>query len=219
MFRINNITNITQKRTLRPLYAQHQATPYGGFLSPNWTRAVDIYPGMVMAKLAGEVFTLAGTAAGGGVLPAASTTTFAAGTIRSFGLSALFCAPTLGVDDTQYPHDAGLNVFTVWQGGPGNAFEILAPAFAASQAWSETASSDGSVIALGVTTAAHVDGPGKLALMDGVNVIETPIARLIQYKPSGGPTGSSPYLGAGVTGASIIVQLSDVPVVYPQQGV
>jgi hypothetical protein len=51
MFRVNSITNITQKRTLRPLYAQHQATPYGGFLSSSWTKAVDIYPGMVMAKL------------------------------------------------------------------------------------------------------------------------------------------------------------------------
>lgn len=216
MFRINNITNITQKRTLRPLYAQHQATPYGGFLSAAWTRAVDIYPGMVMAKLAGEVFTLAGTAAGGGVLPAAGATP-GVSLVRSFGLSALFCAPTLGVDDTQYPHDAGLNVFTVWQGGPGNAFEILAPAFAASQAWSETASSDGGIVMLGVTNNLHVDGPGKLALMDGVNVVETPVARLIQYKPSGGPTGSSPYLGAGVTGASIIVSLNDNAVIMPDQ--
>lgn len=216
MFRVNSITNITQKRTLRPLYAQHQATPYGGFLSPNWTKAVDIYPGMVMAKLAGEVFTLAGTASGGGVLPAAGATP-SASNVRAWGLSALFCAPTLGIDETQYPHDSSLNVFTVWQGGPGNAFEILAPAFASSQAWSETASSDGQIILLGVTNASHTDGPGKLALMDGTNVIETPVARLIQYKPSGGPTGSSPYLGAGITGASIIVQLNDNALIYPDQ--
>ena len=218
MFRINSITNVTQKRTIRPLYAQSQATPYGGFLSPNWTKAVDIYPGMVMAKLAGEVFTLCGTAAGGGVLPV-TTGAFAGGVIRAFGLAALFAAPTLGIDETQYPHDSSLNVFTVWQGGPDATFEILAPAFASSQAWSETASSDGSVIMLGVTNASHTDGPGKLALMDGTNVVETPIARLIQYKPSGGPTGSSPYLGAGITGASIIVQLNETPAVYPQQGV
>ena len=205
MFRINSITNISQKRTLRPLYAQHQATPYGGFLSASWTKAVDIYPGMVMAKLAGEVFTLAGTASGGGILP---TT----GLIRAFGLSALFCAPTLGIDETQYPHDSSLNVFTVWQGGPDATFEILDPAFASSQAWSETASSDGTVI-----NASHADGPGKLALMDGTNVVETPVARLIQYKPSGGATGTSPYLGSGVTGASIIVQLNDVPVIMADQ--
>lgn len=210
MFRITSLTNITQKRTIRPLYAQHQATPYGGFLSPSWTKAVDIYPGMVMAKLAGEVFTLAGTASGGGILP---TT----GLIRPFGLSALFCAPTLGVDETQYPHDSSLNVFTVWQGGPDATFEILAPAFASSQTWSETASSDGTVIMLGVTNASHTDGPGKLALMDGTNVVEVPVARLIQYKPSGGPTGSSPYLGAGITGASIIVQLNDAPVIMSDQ--
>jgi hypothetical protein len=210
MFRVNSITNITQKRTLRPLYAQSQATPYGGFLSSSWTKAVDIYPGMVMAKLAGEVFTLAGTASGGGVLP---TT----GLIRGWGLSALFCAPTLGVDETQYPHDSSLNVFTVWRAAAGNAFEIYAPAFATTQSWSETASSDGGVVMLGITNASHTDGPGKLALMDGTNVIETPVARLIQYKPSGGPTGSSPYLGAGVTGASIIVELNETPVIMSDQ--
>lgn len=208
MFRLNSFTNVTQKRTLRPLYAQSQATPYSGFLSTSWTKAVDIYPGMVMAKLAGEVFTLAGTASGGGVLPAT------AGLIRGFGLADLFVAPTLGIDETTL---SGLNVFPVWQGGPDATFEILAPAFATTQSWSETASSDGGIILLGITNASHTDGPGKLALMDGTNVIETPVARLIQYKPSGGATGSSPYLGAGITGASIIVQLNDTPVILADQ--
>lgn len=211
MFRINNISNITQKRTIRPLYAQSQATPYGGFLSTTWTKAVDIYPGMVMAKLQGENFTLAGTASGGGVLPATG------GLIRGFGLSALFCAPSIQLDETQYPHDSSLNVFTVWQGGPDATFEVLAPAFAVDQSWSETLSNDGGVVMLGITNASHTDGPGKLALMDGTNVIELPVARLIQYKPSGGPTGSSPYLGAGITGASIIVQLNDTPVIMSDQ--
>lgn len=212
-FRLNSFTNITQKRTLRPLYAQSQATPYGGFLSPLWTKTVDIYPGMVMAKLAGEVFTLAGTASGGGVLPAAGNTP-AVSLVRAFGLSALFVAPTLGVDETV---TSGLNVFTVWQGGPDATFEILAPAFATTQSWSETASSDGGIVMLGITNASHADGPGKLALMDGTNVIETPVARLIQYKPSGGATGSNPYLGAGITGASIIIQLNDTPVIMADQ--
>ena len=207
MFRLSSFTNVTQKRTLRPLYAQHQATPQGGFLSTAWTKAVDIYPGMVMAKIAGEVFTLAGTASGGGILP---TT----GLIRAWGLSALFVAPTLGVDETTA---SGLNTFTVWRGAPGNQFEIYAPAFATTQSWSETASSDGSVIMLGITNASHTDGPGKLALMDGTNVIETPVARLIQYKPSGGATGSNPYLGAGITGASIIVELNETPVILADQ--
>ena len=208
MFRLSSFTNVTQKRTLRPLYAQSQATPYGGFLSADWTKAVDIYPGMVMAKVVGENFTLAGTASGGGVLPAT------AGLIRGFGLSALFVAPTLGVDETTA---SGLNVFSVWQGGPDATFEILAPAFATTQSWSETASSTGAVVMLGITNASHADGPGKLALMDGTNVIETPVARLIQYKPSGGATGSNPYLGSGITGASIIVQLNETPVIVADQ--
>jgi hypothetical protein len=141
----------------------------------------------------------------------------AAGLIRGVGLSALFVAPTLGVDETQYPHDSSLNVFTVWMGGPDSLFEILDPAFASSQAWSETAGSDGSVTMLGITNASHTDGPGKLALMDGTNVIETPVARLIQYKPSGGATGTSPYLGSGTTGASIIVQLNPTAVILADQ--
>jgi len=73
------------------------------------------------------------------------------------------------------------------------------------------------VIMLGITNASHADGPGKLALMDGSNVIETPIARLIQYKPSGGATGVSPYLGSGVTGASIIVQFNPTAVILADQ--
>jgi hypothetical protein len=213
MFRLQSFTNVTQKRTLRPLYAQSQATPYGGFLATAWTKAVDIYPGMVMAKLSGENFTLAGTAAGGGVLPAAGSTP-GSSFVRAFGLSAMFVAPTLGVDETTA---SGLNVFTVWQGGPDATFEILAPAFASSQSWLETAGSDGQITLLGITNASHTDGPGKLALMDGTNVIETPVARLIQYKPSGGATGSNPYLGFGVTGASIIVQLNDTPVIMADQ--
>lgn len=167
------ISNVSQKRTIRPLYAQHQATPYGGFLSTSWTKAVDIYPGMVMSKLSGENFTLCGTASGGGVLP--DTTTGA----KPFGLSDLFVAPTLGVDETVL---SGLNVFTVWVGGPDAVFEILAPAFAetvASVSWSNPAT--GVVFPLGVTNASHTNGPGKLAPVGATNVVDTVVAHLIEY--------------------------------------
>jgi hypothetical protein len=187
MFR-TTIDNVAQKRTLRPLYAQHQATPYGGFLSTSWTKAVDIYPGMVMAKLSGENFTLAGTASGGGVLPATNTA------VRAFGLSALFVAPDLKIDETQL---SGLNVFSVWFGGPDAVFEILAPAFAESSTWSNP--TDGSVVMLGVTNASHTDGPGKLSPFES-NVVELPIARLIEYRTT-----------------SIVVQLHDGPVYLADQ--
>ena len=106
----------TQKRTLRPLYANHQATPWGGFLDPDWDRSFDIYPGTVMARLYGDVFTPY-TGAGGTV---------------PFGLSALFVAPTLGVDEAS---GSGTNLFTVWVGESQALFEILAPAFDVEADW------------------------------------------------------------------------------------
>ena len=41
------------KRTIRPLYANTQATPKGMYLDPLWAYTVDIYPGMVMDKVVG----------------------------------------------------------------------------------------------------------------------------------------------------------------------
>lgn len=134
------IDNVAQKRTIRPLYAQHQATPYGCFLDPNWNRSVDILPGMVMTKLQGEVVTL-----------------FQGGNHEVFGLSALFVAPKLGIDEVR---PVGHNVFGVWVGDNQSVFEVLAPAFATSAAW--TNPTDGTKTPLRVTIGAHADGVGKL---------------------------------------------------------
>ena len=76
------ISNPALKRTIRPIYAQHQATTYGGFLDPNWARSFDIYPGTVMCRLSKEIFT----------------PYTASGNQKPFGLSALFLAP--GFDST-----------------------------------------------------------------------------------------------------------------------
>jgi len=153
------ITNVSQKRTLRPLYAQHQATPYGGFLDSAWNRVVDIYPGMVMSKLGGENFTLCtGTA-----------------TMKPFGLSALFVAPTLGIDEVK---PTNTNLFTVWVGGADAVFEILAPAFDTTASW--TVPTDGSRKLLGVTTAAHTLKQGLLSPIGGVaNVGTDAVAELV----------------------------------------
>lgn len=110
------ISNPALKRTIRPIYAQHQATTYGGFLDPNWNRAFDILPGTVMSRLTKEIFTPFTGAAGQ----------------TPFGLAALFVAPQLGVDEVTA---TGTNLFTVWVGGPQAVFEILAPAFDASANW------------------------------------------------------------------------------------
>jgi len=116
MFKVP-LSNPSLKRTIRPLYAQHQATPQGAFLDPNWDRSIDIYPGSVMTRLTKEVFGLYTAAAGQ----------------KPYGLSAFFVAPTLGVDEVI---DTGSNLFAVWVGNADAQFEILAPAFDATGDWS-----------------------------------------------------------------------------------
>ncbi len=111
------VTNPGLKRTLRPLYAQHQATPQAGFLDPTWNKAFDIYPGTVMVRKSKEIFT---------------PYTGAAGQIP-WGLSDFFLAPILGVDEIS---SMGTGSFPVWRGGPDAMFEILAPAFDPAGDWS-----------------------------------------------------------------------------------
>jgi len=136
------LSNPAQKRTLRPLYAQHQATPYAGFLDPDLNISYDILPGTVMQRLYGEVF---------------APYTKAAGTVP-FGLSALFVAPTLGVNEVS---SSGTGLFTVWVGGDQAVFEVLAPAFDTTATWPTktgpgrymlTANSQGRLTPAGVTS-------------------------------------------------------------------
>jgi hypothetical protein len=131
MFR-PTVANPAQKRTLRPIYAQHQATSYGGFLDPNWGRTFDILPGTVMSRLTAEVFTPFTTSAGTAVLPSANA--------KPFGLSALFCAPTLGIDEVTA---TGTNLFTVWTGGIDAVYEVIAPAFDTTANWTGVNPTDG----------------------------------------------------------------------------
>jgi hypothetical protein len=155
MFRVP-ITAVAQKRTIRPLFAVTQATPYPGFLDAAWDRSKDIYPGMVMTKLADEVFTLADS-----------------DTKKPWGLSALFVAPTLGVDEVR---SAGTNNFTVWVGDGQATFEILAPAFDTTADWSQAGT--GARKMLGYTLAAHAQ-PGKLSPIGGANVSTSAVAELV----------------------------------------
>jgi hypothetical protein len=136
------LSNPAQKRTLRPLYAQHQATPWGGFLDPDLNVSFDILPGTVMQRLYGEVF---------------APYTGAAGT-TPFGLSALFVAPSLGVNEVS---SSGTGLFTVWVGGGQAVFEVLAPAFDTTATWPTktgpgrymlTANSKGRLTPAGVTS-------------------------------------------------------------------
>ena len=126
------LANPGQKRTIRPLYAQHQATTFAGFLDPDWDRSFDIVPGTVMCRLRGEVFT-----------PFTG-----AGNQKPFGLSALWCAPTMGIDEVT---GTGTNLFTVWVGDSQAVFEILAPAFDQTADWTASDTADGSIRLLTAT--------------------------------------------------------------------
>lgn len=126
MFRVP-LANPSLKRLLRPLFAQHQATPKPGLLDPTWDRNFDIYPGSVMTRLFGEVYAPYTGAAGQ----------------KPFGLSAFFVAPKLGVDEVL---DTGSNLFAVWVGNNDAEFEVLAPAFDATADW--TTPTNGSITLL-----------------------------------------------------------------------
>lgn len=132
MQRISKLSNKYQKRLIRPLYAQTQATPYAAYLDPSLrnsdksfrkplaadttpiARTADAYtlknglvPGTVVVKGAGE-----------GVVVA---TGLNSASVKPFGLLANFVGGEL--DDLGDENYVG-----VWR-GPDSVFELLAPAF------------------------------------------------------------------------------------------
>lgn len=121
------ISNPHLKRTIRPLYAHHQATTWAGFLDPDLPSGTEILPGTVMARKTGEVFTVF---------------TGAAGQVP-FGLSCFFYSHALGVDELT---DSGSNTFTCWVGDGTALFEVLAPAFDTTATWTQP--TDGSIVLL-----------------------------------------------------------------------
>jgi len=167
MFKVP-LSNPAIKRTLRPLYAQHQATTWAGFLDPNWDKSFDILPGTVMTRVTKEVFR---------------PFTGAAGEVP-FGLSAFFVAPRLGVDEMT---DTGSNLFTVWVGGPDSAFEVLAPAFDPEADW--TLPTNGSVVLLtgnaeGKLTTEGADPGNSIAELIDVPSAEKIVVRFRQPSPA-----------------------------------
>jgi hypothetical protein len=102
MLRANSLSRLTQKRTIRPLYAWHQATPYACFLDTTAVPSTTVvYPGQVATKTTGEQM---------GVSTA---------TTIPFGLFANFIH---GVMDEI---GSGTEI-SVWRGGPDATFEVLA---------------------------------------------------------------------------------------------
>lgn len=161
------LSNPALKRTIRPIYAQHQATTYGGFLDPNWNRSFDIYPGTVMCRLSKEIFT-----------PFTG-----AGNQRPFGLAALFVAPQLGVDEVTA---TGTNLFTVWVGGEQAVFEILAPGFDATADWTAANVDDGdyqllTATSTGLLTPTGADNTNAIAELIDVESTDKILVRMNRY--------------------------------------
>ncbi len=160
-------SNPALKRFIRPIYAQHQATTYGGFLDPDFDRSFDIYPGTVMCRLTKEIFT-----------PYVGT-----GNQKPFGLSALFVAPILGVDEVTA---TSTNLFTVWVGGEQAVFEILAPGFDSEADWAAANVTDGGVCLLtatneGLLTPTGADNSNSVAELVDVETTDKILVRLQRY--------------------------------------
>lgn len=142
------------KRTFRPLYGWTQMTPKSVFLDPAWDRSVEIYPGMVMMRTAGENVSLLG---GAGV---------------PYGFSALY----VGGDGIDEPLDAGINAFAVWVMAPDAEAEILSPAFDDTLAWTDPGDGTEALIYVSTTGANR----GKLVPAGAPNASAAPVARLLK---------------------------------------
>ena len=172
------INNPALKRTIRPIYAQHQATPYAGFLDPNWNRSFDIFPGTVMCRLTKEIFT-----------PFTGS-----GNQKPFGLSAFFLSPGLGVDEITA---TGTNLYTVWVGGEQAEFEILAPGFDQTANWTAANVTDGGFQLLtatnqGLLTPTGANNGNAIAELIDVESTDKILIRMNRYSLATSVTAPTP---------------------------
>lgn len=147
------------KRTIRPLYANTQATPKAVLLDPAWDSSVDIYPGMALMKTTGTNVTVIN------------------GTGTIYGLAAFFEAPILGIREIT---DSGVNAAACWVLGPDAEFQILSPAFDTAVSWTDPG--DGTT----VLVSAYTSGAkrGVLCPTGTSGASTSAIARLISVNSS-----------------------------------
>jgi hypothetical protein len=160
------------KRPFRPLYGWTQMTPKSVFLDPNWDRSVNIWPGMVMMKTAGENVTLIN------------------GTGVPYGFSALY----VGGDGIDEPLDAGINALAVWVMGPDAEAEILAPSFDTANPPVEAGDGTETLLYAGTTGATR----GKLVIAGASGASAKPVCRLLKVNSAtkitvGGLSASGAY--------------------------
>jgi hypothetical protein len=101
MIRARKLANIHKKRSIRPLYSHHQATPYAAFLDTASVGSTVIYPGMVATQI--------GATEKMGICNA---------TLTPFGLFANFINGDM--DELGDGTEIG-----VWRGGKDATFEVL----------------------------------------------------------------------------------------------
>lgn len=194
MLRLRNLSNKYQKRLIRPIYAQTQATPYATSLdtqtltgpqaasgrtsfrngdgSRNLPKSGDTSP---LHTRTADAYTLKNSLTPGVVMVRTIGEQVAVaagpddGTERPFGLLANFIGGDL--DDLGDEDTVG-----VWRGAQHAFFELLAPAWddtGLSSAFSQTAVSKGGPVNL------YAGADGRLVYVSSPNAARIPVARVV----------------------------------------
>lgn len=143
MIRARKLSNVHKKRSIRPLYSHHQATPYAAFLDTANVGTTVIFPGMVARQSgASELMRICDA------------------TSQPFGLFANFINGDM--DELGDGTEIG-----VWRGGLDATFEVLSDALAA-DSWTGASAADTPVFsnATGKLTLTDGTGPRVATLME-----------------------------------------------------
>lgn len=148
------------KRSLKPLYANTQATPKSTFLDPAWNNAtLDIYPGMALKKGTGNLVT---------VVSGSSD--------KLYGLANFYEAPVFGIKEIT---DQGINATSVWVLGPDAEFIVTSTVTTNQGAFDTGVSWTDGVLVTAYTSAAGASLQGKLAPSGTANTLTQAFARVI----------------------------------------
>lgn len=195
MLRLKNLSNKYQKRLIRPIYAQTQATPYATSLDDQTLTGPNAATGRTSFRngdgsrylpLSGDTnplhtrtaaaFTTKSSLASGVVMvrTVGEKVAVAAGpddgTERPFGLLANFVGGDL--DDLGDENTVG-----VWRGAQHAFFELLAPA------WDDTglsAAASAGAATVGGSVNLYAGADGRLVYVSSPNAARIPVARLIE---------------------------------------
>ena len=163
------LANAHVKRSFRPLYGWDQMTPKGMVLDPAWDRSVNIWPGMVAMKTAGENVTLLN------------------GTGVPYGFFGTFIGGE-GIDEVL---EQGVNSVGVWVMAADAEAEVTSGGFDADQTWTDPGNGTITLVHASTTGANR----GKLVPAGASNASTRPIARLLKVVSAtkiiiGGLTGT-----------------------------